>query len=358
MNPTPPSSKRNIPIDNIKAVLIFMVVFGHLIELHIGNDHFLRSIWIAIYAFHMPMFALVSGMFSKASLDERQIGQLVKNIVAPLIAFEVLYEVVECLLHGELSIYSGLIAPYWMLWYLLSLLSWRLLLPLFARLQFPVVLSLILALVTTYSEHIGYTLSLSRTFMFFPFFLLGWKFGSGLFLSEKKSWLLINPGIVGVAIVASFLLKSDFDYRWLYGSFSLHRLQMANLTGTAYQLLQYGLSTVIGLAVLNLLARRDWGLARIGQRSIYVFLWHGAALIAMEEFGLLNSIFQMEDTAALLLSLTSSAVIVWLCSHPRCESLTQKIILRPLTWFILRYPDNPEEQQSPVLAEKVAQQKN
>ena len=334
-----------------------MVVFGHLIELHIGNDHFLRSIWIVIYAFHMPMFALVSGIFSKAALDDRQMGQLIKNIVVPLIAFEVLYELAEYLLHGELSIYSGLIAPYWMLWYLLSLLSWRLLLPLFARLQFPVVLSLVLALTSTYSEHIGYTLSLSRTLMFFPFFLLGWKFGSGLFLSPKKSWLLISLSITGFAIIASFLLKTDFDYRWLYGSFSLQRLQMANLTGTAYQLLQYGLSTVIGLAVLNLLARRNWGLAPIGQRSIYVFLWHGAALIAMEELGLLNRIFNMEDTASLLLSLSSTAAIVWLCSHRRCEWLTQKIILQPLTWLILRQPLEAEKIPA-TLAEKVAQPKN
>ncbi|WP_394777737.1 acyltransferase family protein, partial [Undibacterium sp.] len=62
------SQSRNVTIDNIKGVLIFFVVFGHLIEMHIEGDHFLHSIWIFIYSFHMPMFALVSGMFSKTTL--------------------------------------------------------------------------------------------------------------------------------------------------------------------------------------------------------------------------------------------------------------------------------------------------
>jgi len=167
MLPIAPSFARNSALDNIKGVLIFLVVFGHFIELHIASDRFLRPIWIFVYAFHMPMFALVSGIFSKTIVDEKQSLQLIKNIVAPLIAFELIYECTEYLLVGKFSVYSGLVAPYWMLWYLMSLLSWRLMLPLFLRMQFPVVMSLILALGTSYSEHAGYLLSSSRTLLFF-----------------------------------------------------------------------------------------------------------------------------------------------------------------------------------------------
>lgn len=329
---------RNISFDNIKAILIFLVVFGHFVELHIGQDAFLRPIWIFAYAFHMPMFAFVSGIFSKANLDEKQSLQLIRNILAPLLGFELIYEATEYLIRGSFSVYAGLIAPYWMLWYLMSLLCWRLLLPLFARLQFPLILSLVLAMLTSYSEHLGYLLSGARTLFFFPFFILGWKLGADFFTSKGRDWRLISIALVIVIAggIVCCLLPAQYDYRWLYGSFSLHRLDMANLTGSAYQLLQYAVSTILGLAVLYLLSLRDWGLARVGQRSMYIFLWHGMALIALHQLGLLNRIFQMGDAARLLISLTASAAIVYLGSHRYCEKLTQKYILSPLNWLLIR----------------------
>lgn len=345
-----PNFGRNTSFDNIKAILIFLVVFGHFVELHIAQDAFLRPIWIFAYAFHMPMFAFVSGIFSRANLEEKQSAQLIRNILAPLLGFELIYEATEYLIRGSFSVYAGLIAPYWMLWYLVSLLCWRLLLPLFARLQFPVVLSLALALVTSYSEHLGYLLSGARTLFFFPFFILGWKLGADFFASKGRDWRLICIALLVTIAgsITSFLLPAQFDYRWLYGSFSLHRLEMANLSGSMYQLLQYGVSTLLGLSILYLLSLRDWGLARVGQRSMYVFLWHGMALIALHQLGILNRIFQMGDTARLLVSLASSAAIVYLGSHSYCEKLTQKCILSPLNWLLVRQTRAPV--QTPEIA--------
>jgi len=346
MPPLAPSVSRNSALDNIKGVLIFLVVFGHFIELHIASDHFLRPIWIFIYAFHMPMFALVSGIFSKVTLDETQSVQLIKNIVAPLIGFELIYECTEYILMGKFSVYAGLIAPYWMLWYLMSLLCWRLMLPLFSRMQFSIILALALALFTTYSEHAGYLLSSSRTLIFFPYFLLGSIIGPQLFSSKKIDIRLISAavGIVVIAAASTLFLPALFDYRWLYGSFSLNRLGMANIQGTLYQLLQYGVSSILGLAMLYLLSRKDLGLARIGKQSMYVFLWHGMVLIILQAFGILPTILHMPPLARLSISLLCSALIVYVAALPCCEMLTQKFILRPMTWLLLRQP-----KKSPVL---------
>ncbi|WP_428717420.1 acyltransferase family protein [Undibacterium curvum] len=344
---------RNTSLDNIKGLLIFLVVFGHLVELHIASDAFLRPIWILIYTFHMPMFAMVSGMLSKPDLNQQQSSQLIRNILAPLLAFELLYELTEYALTGSFSVYAKLIAPYWMLWYLLSLLSWRLLLPLFARLQFPVLIAVLLAMAASYSEHSGYLMSAARTLTFFPFFVLGWTLGPDFFQrwKSKPQWLLLSLLICGSAIVAAMLLPKHFDYRWLYGSFSLHRLGMANLTGSMYQLVQYLSCTVIGLAVCYLMSRRNWGLARIGQQSMYVFLWHGMALIILHNTGLLNRILHLEDTARLLVSLGASALIVWLAAHPYCELLTKKLILQPAQWLLLQQDSKTEQVTSSAKGE-------
>ena len=333
-----PTLHRNTALDNIKGVLIFLVVFGHFIELHIATDAFLRPIWIFIYAFHMPMFALVSGIFSKKLLDQQAARQLIKTIVTPLIAFELIYECTEYVLMGKLSVYAGLIAPYWMLWYLMSLLCWRLLLPLFTSIRFPLVAALGLSLLTTYSEHAGYLLSGSRTLIFFPYFLLGSIMGQSVFLSEKRDGRLIGLALltIAAAVVAAYSLPPLFDYRWLYGSFSLNRLGMANLTGTLYQLLQYGVSSTLGIAVLYLLSRQDLKLARIGQQSMYIFLWHGMALIILQSTGVLPSILHMPPAARLSISLLCSGLIVLIAAHPYCERWTQRLILNPFSRLFIK----------------------
>ena len=50
-------------LDNIKAILIFLVVLGHLFELR--NQGFINFLVILIYFFHMPAFVFCSGYFSK-----------------------------------------------------------------------------------------------------------------------------------------------------------------------------------------------------------------------------------------------------------------------------------------------------
>ncbi len=332
-----PSLQRLSKVDNVKALLIFLVVFGHMIETYIGNNHLMRSIWNLIYFIHMPMFALISGMFSKADLNAKSSASLIRQVAIPLLAFEIIYESCEYILQGHLSVYAGLYAPYWMLWYLLSLLSWRMLLPIFSRLQFPVLIALIVALLISYSEQTGYFLSLSRTLLFFPYFILGWQLGGDTFKQAvPPTQLSIYAAILlgGFVVICNF--PTDFDYRWLYGSYSLRRLEMANWHGTLYQLLQYSASLILGWSCLKLFAERDWGLTRIGERSLYVLVWHGMALIIMQVSGTLAWIFKQDTAIALGLSTISSVLVVWLCTHNWCVLLTQKLILQPLNWLFTR----------------------
>ncbi|MBP3851842.1 MAG: acyltransferase family protein, partial [Erysipelotrichaceae bacterium] len=55
--------KRDYYFDNLKAVLIFLVILGHfLLPIETGPLCILKR-WI--YSFHMPLFIFVSGYFSK-----------------------------------------------------------------------------------------------------------------------------------------------------------------------------------------------------------------------------------------------------------------------------------------------------
>ncbi|MCD8133214.1 MAG: acyltransferase family protein [Clostridiales bacterium] len=58
------NKERNDHFDNIKAVLIFLVVLGHVFRnLGANGDEYL--VYKIIYSFHMPAFLFVSGYFMK-----------------------------------------------------------------------------------------------------------------------------------------------------------------------------------------------------------------------------------------------------------------------------------------------------
>lgn len=68
--------ERNYLFDNLKFLLIVLVVFGHsLEEISLAQDYAIIRAWI--YSFHMPAFVFISGYFSKvydgAKVREKQL---------------------------------------------------------------------------------------------------------------------------------------------------------------------------------------------------------------------------------------------------------------------------------------------
>ena len=70
-------------VDNIKVLLIFLVVFNHLIAFQLVKvDVVVRYVWYAITIFHMPAFVFMSGYLSKKPQD---VLRNVKNLLIPYI---------------------------------------------------------------------------------------------------------------------------------------------------------------------------------------------------------------------------------------------------------------------------------
>lgn len=55
--------EREYQYDNMKFILILLVVFGHLLEYIRGDIS--ENIYRIIYTFHMPVFVFISGYFAK-----------------------------------------------------------------------------------------------------------------------------------------------------------------------------------------------------------------------------------------------------------------------------------------------------
>ena len=68
------SEKFRVPKwDNLKFFLILCVVIGHFIERYVGELWVYRSLFAFIYTFHMPAFLFIAGLFSKRTVDTKNV---------------------------------------------------------------------------------------------------------------------------------------------------------------------------------------------------------------------------------------------------------------------------------------------
>lgn len=65
-------------IDTAKALGMFLVFYGHYIEMFAKSGNTIASIQFQIiYSFHMPLFFMISGFFAKANVEK---SSFVRNI--------------------------------------------------------------------------------------------------------------------------------------------------------------------------------------------------------------------------------------------------------------------------------------
>ncbi|MCU1420623.1 MAG: fucose 4-O-acetylase, partial [Microbacteriaceae bacterium] len=147
---TKPARKKRVPLwDNARFLCVTLVVIGHgLQRLTASSDHALM-LYIFIYAFHIPAFALISGYFSKASPPgSRQMKKVITDILLPYVIMQTVWTVVQYLAEGSTSLNPT--TPHWTLWFLLALALFRLVLPYLVLLRFPLLWAVI------FSVGVGY----------------------------------------------------------------------------------------------------------------------------------------------------------------------------------------------------------
>ncbi len=162
--------ERDLFFDNLKYILIFLVVLGHFGEAYMGHG-IIRGITIVIYSFHMPLFIFVSGYFSK-NITSAKIQDL--NVLLLYLTFQVYHFLYTRATGLGLAYSLSFLYPVHANWYLLALFVWRLAAPYFRFFKkgSALIVVLILVLLTGFSREFNET-PLYRIFFFLPFFLLG-----------------------------------------------------------------------------------------------------------------------------------------------------------------------------------------
>lgn len=328
-------------LDNARFVLIALVVVGHLIEQLVHTGPAADALYRWIYLFHMPAFVLISGALSSPVLTRRRLIRIVTGLLLPYVLFQTLYPAWDAWLFGSGEWSQGYLTPYWLLWYLLSLACWRLMLPVFARLKYPLPVAVAIALAAGAVSWIGYPFSLSRTLVFFPLFLLGFRLRAwrlqhlGGTVTRKSIAVLILAG----AAAGAWSLRG-LDPQWLYASVDYGTLGVAPAVGAGIRLALLTASSACALSVLTLVPRRPrW--AGAGRRSIDAYLLHGflvRAALAAGVFAWLDA--AMPNGAALVVVIAAGWAIAAVLSTRVVDRMARPL-MHPAGWTVEKWRDIP-----------------
>lgn len=162
---------RSYLFDNYKALLIFLVVTGHMIDPAYGNTSAIDFVKWYIFAFHMPAFLFITGFFSKR---KKAMGTLIQKFLVPYVIFQTLYYLEYTYVIGT-SPDLALWIPKFSLWYLLSVFVYKAITPYVMKIPYPVamVITVALGLVIGFWPFADNLLSIPRIVYFYPFYLTG-----------------------------------------------------------------------------------------------------------------------------------------------------------------------------------------
>ena len=299
--------KREYFFDNARVLLIFLVVFGHVIQSSTADSKVVMALYQTIYLFHMPAMIFVSGFFAKGKWDIHYFKNLLKKLMIPYLIFQLIHNGFNYW-HGQSM--KGIMEPNWSLWFLLSLFSWHVLLAVFKRLpkKMGLSLALFIGLAVGYIDAIGHVYSLSRTFVFFPFFLFGYYM--------DKAWLFnwlekLQMKVAAMLILSLFSVHLVLSYpaSLLFGSASYEAIG-SPVTGIFLRLLVYAGSMVMSYLFFVFVPKKEVTYSKVGQKTLYVYLLHGLFIQVIRRLNLL----QIEGLLTFGLAVLVSVGVVFLLS--------------------------------------------
>jgi fucose 4-O-acetylase-like acetyltransferase len=220
----------------------------------------------------MPAFILIAGYFSHGFLKKGYYSKIFLKVLLPYVIFQLLYTLYYDYYQG-LNFDLQFFTPRWTLWFLVSLFFWKLMIPLFSRFSFLIgmLIAIGLGVGVGYFDGIDRFLSISRTLVFFPFYLLGFHLDKNHFEILRMSFFK-KLGLfvfIMMLLVSHTIVPYDFS-DWLKGT---------NVFEHSHDFL-YRIAIYLSMALstfsfLSLNTSKKTRFTHVGKNSFYVFILHG-----------------------------------------------------------------------------------
>jgi fucose 4-O-acetylase-like acetyltransferase len=293
--------KRRVPFwDNARFACIVLVVLGHATQRLTYDSDIALGLYLLVYAFHMPAFAIISGYFSKSESPSRvQMARVVTDILLPYVIFEGIWTLTKWLVEGQAN--PNLTEPSWTLWFLLALGIFRLVLPYLALLRWPLLWTVVISIGAGYLPNLDSTFSLSRTLGLLPFFTLGWwlrehDIVDRFRLLRRRAWWVPVIAVAAFAVAgwaAWYFVDGwrEMNLReWLFYDENYSSIGGTQWWAGGVRLALMVIAIVLSAAFFALLPRRTHWWTHFGQYTMYVYLLHSFVLYPFRESGALRDL--------------------------------------------------------------------
>ena len=284
--------------DNVKALLIFLVVLGHMTTDYVSDSQLIRWTTLWIYTFHMPAFIFISGLVhkhyitaEKASLgikgETRMRWDKVLGFFLCGYGLKIFLQFTRTLM-GQNPIWHWLEEP-GIPWYLFVMAEYEMLFYLMRRIDekvkpwVMVTAAFALSAVIGYFPSVGDTFCLSRMINFLPIYMLGYYMDMKEFLGwiEKRAYRILGWACIAASMAVCFMGNwGMYSWRkWFTGRRSYEYLQdffsYAYVNGWWIRLAVWAVAIAITLSVIAVIPDKNMGfITTIGSRTLNVYFWH------------------------------------------------------------------------------------
>jgi len=262
---------RDNRIDSMKGLLIILVILGHFI-IALDNFSFINhGVMGLIYIFHMPLFILISGYMTKHP-DRQQPREMWKSLGKIMLTLLIFQSITSLrMIFLDVDVFKTFKTfPFGILWYLMSLIWWRILIYYTPKtlLNKPLLYLIIAITVSLMSGvfHLPGYLSIQRTLNFYFFFLLGFYYRQGAFSTPLWHNNKLHAGVLVVLLPLLLWLfprcgniMNGADY---YGFAGLPEKALVLMCSIPMTVLMY-----------NIIPDVKW-LRPIGRDSLFYYLYH------------------------------------------------------------------------------------
>ncbi len=277
---TESSAKRTQKWDILRFVMIFFVVLGHFAEFYTDSSQQMRSLFVFIYTFHMPVFIFVSGLFSKKTVNERNKDKLFGYLILYLLfkSVALLYRTIAGKA-PEIIIFSENGLP----WFMFALFAFTLLTSFIKEYspKFILPFFILFACIAGYDRNIGDFLSLSRIITYYPFFYAGYCIDRKkleAFCDGRARKIISAIAVIAFAVI---VFASGDRLYWLRpllsGRNSFSTLgPNASAYGFFIRLIYYAVVAAVCLCIIIITPdKTPFGIAgKAGQRTLAVYGFH------------------------------------------------------------------------------------
>ena len=316
--------------DNVKALLIFLVVVGHLTTDYVTDYMSVRALTLWIYSFHMPAFIFVSGLMHKRYITQEQLDLGMKGNVKlrwdKVIGFFLcgyglkLFLLIFRTAIGQHPNFYFIKEP-GIPWYLFVMAEYEIVLYLIRKFDWKITLigSFVLSAVIGYFPAVGDTFCLSRMVNFLPIYLLGYYMDTNK-LTEfcEKTWAKITAWIIIAISVGVCFYDPKHLYslrKWFTGRRSYEFLQDF-FPGTmpycwAIRLGIWAIAILLTMAIIVVIPNKKMGyISVIGANTLNIYFWHRPICYWINGLGLFPAMASAcgEVVALILFVLLSAAM--------------------------------------------------